>query len=159
MGLSFAAGIVALAIQLAGCTQASPPSEALIVRAQTSKSFDDVIFELDFAITERNFRITGRNTIGKGLRERGYDDFPEVEVIHFCNLEYAREVLVIDPGYVAQMPCRITVHTTAHATVISLIRLPEDHPDERVNSFARRMNAILLEIVNFVLEEETTENS
>jgi uncharacterized protein (DUF302 family) len=159
MGLSGAAGVVVLAIQLAACTQTNPPSEDLIVRAVTNKSFDDVIFELDFAITERNFRITGRNTIGKGLRDRGYDDFPDVEVIHFCNLEYAHEVLLIDPGYVAQMPCRITVHTTRHATVISLILLPEDHPDERVNTFARRMNAILREIVNFVLEEETTEGS
>ena len=129
-------------------------STALIVRGTTDKSFDDVILELDFAITERNFRITGRNTIGKGLRERGYEDFPDVEVIHFCNLEYAREVLLIDPGYVAQMPCRVTVHAEAARTVVSLILLPEDHPDPRVNAFAARMNGVLREILAFVLEED-----
>ncbi|MDP6182986.1 MAG: DUF302 domain-containing protein [Gammaproteobacteria bacterium] len=142
-----------------GCTATQPQDGNLIVRAETDKSFDDVIFELDFAITERNFRITGRNTIGKGLRDRGYENFPDVEVIHFCNLEYAREVLLIDPGYVAQMPCRITVHTVADTTVISLILLPENHPDERVNAFAHRMNAILHEIVDFVLEEDSEANS
>ena len=94
---------------MAWCVGASQPATKAtrVVRGETSKSFDDVILELDFAITERNFRITGRNTIGKGLRDRGYKDFPNVEVIHFCNLEYAREVLLIDPGFVAEMPCRI----------------------------------------------------
>ena len=123
----------------------------LIHRYAVDKAFAEVIFELNFAITEHNFRITGRNTIGAGLRERGYADFPDVEVIHFCSLELAREVLLLDPGFVAQMPCRITVHEAAGRTVISLILLPLDHPDERVNAFARRMNAILQEIVEYAL--------
>lgn len=122
-----------------------------IERHTTDKTFDDVIFELEFAITERNFRITGRNTIGAGLRDRGYADFPDVEVIHFCSLELAREVLLIDPGFVAQMPCRITVHEAGGLTVVSLITLPTDHADARVNAFARRMNATLREIVQFAI--------
>jgi uncharacterized protein (DUF302 family) len=130
------------------------PSTALLVRGAIDKPFDDVILELDFAITERNFRITGRNTIGKGLRERGYADFPDIEVIHFCSLEYAREVLLIDPGFVAQMPCRITVHREHGQTVVSAILLPQDHPDPRVNEFSMRMNGLLREIMAFVLEEE-----
>ncbi len=149
--------VIVAVITTAACSpspSATPRSDALIERARTDKAFDDVVFELEFAITERNFRITGRNTIGKGLRERGYDDFPDVEVIHFCNLEYAREVLEIDPGYVAQMPCRIAVHSAPEGTVISLILLPEDHADARINAFARRMNAILREIVEFVLEQD-----
>lgn len=154
---------IALLFACVAAAACSPPpapvasrSDALIERTRTDKAFDDVVFELEFAITERNFRITGRNTIGEGLRDRGYDDFPDVEVIHFCNLEYAREVLAIDPGYVAQMPCRITVHSEPEGTVISLILLPEDHADERVNAFARRMNAILREIVEFVLEQDSS---
>lgn len=140
----------------AAASEAAAPvtRQALIVRGETDKSFDDVILELDFAITERNLRITGRNTIGKGLRERGYSDFPEAEVIHFCNLEYAREVLLIDPDFIAEMPCRVTVHEARGKTVVSLILLPEDHADPRVNAFARRMNALLREILAFVLEPE-----
>ena len=129
-------------------------SMALIETYKTKKPFEDVVFELDFAITERNYRITGRNTIGKGIRDRGYEDFPDVEVIHFCNLEYAREVLVLDPGFVAQMPCRITIHEQDGGSVISLILLPQDHPEPRVNEFSRRMNGILREIVEFVVEAE-----
>ena len=129
-------------------------SAGLIHRFVTAKPFPEVIFELNFAITERNLRITGRNTIGEGLRKRGYKDFPDVEVIHFCSLELAREVLLIDPGFVAQMPCRITVHEEDGKTVISVITLPVDHVDERVNEFARRVNDMLHDIVDFTLESD-----
>ncbi len=125
----------------------------LILRGTTDKSFADVIQELEFAITERNLRITGRNTIGKGLRERGYTDFPEVEVIHFCSLEMAREVLLLDPGYVALMPCRVTVHVANQLTVVSLILLPERHCNPKVVAFAKRMNKTLRGILDFVLEK------
>ena len=134
--------------------ESSRPSMALIEIYETEKAFEDVVFELDFAITERNYRITGRNTIGKGIRDRGFENFPDVEVIHFCNLEYAREVLELDPGFVAQMPCRITIHEQNDGSVISLILLPQDHPEPRVNEFSRRMNGILREIVEFVVEAE-----
>ena len=148
--------LMALTVAFAPAVTASgtvqPRVEGALHKYYTSKSFDDVVFELNFAITERNFRITGRNTIGEGLRNRGYSDFPNVEVIHFCSLELAREVLLIDPGYVAQMPCRITIHEDGLKTVITVITLPTDHPDERVNNFARRMNATLNEIAHFAVE-------
>ena len=148
-----------VAVLIVGCSQPTPPKPNTIVRVVTDKPFAEVMFELEFAITERNFRITGRNSIGKGLRDRGYEEFPDVEVIHFCNLEYAREVLMIDPGYVAQMPCRITVHVEDSKTVVNLILLPVDHADDRVNAFALRMNAILHEIIDFVLEKNNAEES
>ena len=127
------------------------PERDLVVRYTVDKSFDDVVFELNFAITDHNFRITGRNSIGAGLRERGYEDFPEVEVIHFCSLELAREVLLLDPGFVAHMPCRVTVHVERGRTVVSLIKLPLTSADPRVNDFARRMNTTLSEIVEFAV--------
>ncbi len=124
---------------------------ALLVRYTVDKSFDDVVFALNFAITDHNFRITGRNDIGAGLRERGYKDFPNVEVINFCSLELAREVLLLDPGFIAHMPCRVTVHEDHGRTVVSLVKLPVDHRNPRVNDFARRMNTTLTEIVELAV--------
>jgi len=153
-------GVTLLMLALAGSGAAVEPIaeevHSAVLRGTTDKPFADVVQELDFAITERNFRITGRNTIGKGLRDRGYADFPDVEVIHFCSLEYAREVLLLDPGYVAMMPCRITVHEAKGTTVVSLVLLPEAHPDLKVMAFAKRMNGILREILAFVLEDDAT---
>lgn len=148
------AGLFMLLVTAGSGSWAAEPVQTiagLVERYTVDKSFDDVVFELEFAITERNFRITGRNTIGAGLRKRGYKDFPEVEVIHFCSLELAREVLLLDPGFVAQMPCRVTVHEENGLTVVSLITLPTDHPDPRVKAFAERMNATLREIVHFAI--------
>lgn len=145
-----------LSALLAACAPPDKPAERNpIERITTDKPFQDVVEELEYAITERNLRITGANKIGSGLRERGYKDFPDIEIIHFCSLEYAREVLEIDPGYVAMMPCRITVHEQGGKTVVSLILLPEDHPDPRVSAFAHRMNGLLREIVDFALENNS----
>ena len=153
--MSRAAWLLLLALVIALPAAAAPvdlsPAQDLIVRYTVDKPFDDVLFELNFAITDHNFRITERNSIGAGLRDRGYKDFPNVEVIHFCSLELAREVLLLDPGFVAHMPCRVTVHEENGSTVISLIKLPLDSRDPRVNEFARRMNAMLVEIVEFAV--------
>ena len=140
-----------VALPASGANIDVQPEGALLVRYTVDKSFDDVVFELDFAITDHNFRITGRNNIGAGLRDRGYKDFPDVEVINFCSLELAREVLLLDPGFIAHMPCRVTVHEDQGRTVISLIKLPLDNRDPRVNDFARRMNTILTEIVELAV--------
>lgn len=147
--------LVGLCVAFAACSQPySTPHHDLLVRYTTDKPFADVVDELEFAISERNLRITGANEVGSALRERGYQDFPDMQVIHFCSLEYAREVLEIDPDYIAMMPCRITVHVRDGRTVITLILLPEDHPDARVNAFAARINELLREIAAFALEED-----
>ena len=138
----------------AGCTAGKTGNQDLILRGETAKSFNDVIEELEFAITEHNFRITGANKIGAGLRDRGYKDFPDVQVIHFCSLENAYEVLSLDLDYVAQMPCRVAVYRKGDKTVIDMLLLPEDHPDPRVNEFAHRINGVLREIFNFAMASD-----
>ncbi len=140
----------------AACSKSPPaaPGGPPVARYVTDKPFADVVEELEFAITERNFRITGYNKVGSAMRERGYEQFPDMEVIHFCSLEVAREVLELDPGYIAMMPCRISVHVADGQTVISVILLPENHPDARVVAFAQRMNSTLREIAAFALEKD-----
>jgi uncharacterized protein (DUF302 family) len=114
--------------------------------------FDWVTGDLELAITERNFRITGRNDIGKGLRDRGHSGYPEFAVIHFCNLENARTVLDLDPAFVAQMPCRVAVHEAGGEVVVSMLLLPEQHTDERVVAFSRALNAQLCEIQDYAVD-------
>lgn len=112
------------------------------------------MFELEFAITERNYRITGRNTIGRALRERGYADFPDAEVIHFCSLERAREVLLLDPSFLALMPCRVSVHVENGKTVVQGNLLPTTHVDSRVVEFALGVNQALRDIIEFATQPE-----
>jgi len=124
------------------------------VRRLQDVPFDWVLEDLELAITERNFRITGRNSLGRGLRERGYTGYPEFEVIQFCNLENARTVLDLDPGFVAQMPCRVAVHTEGGTVVVSMLLLPVQHPDSRVAEFAQTLNAELCAIQDYAVSRE-----
>jgi uncharacterized protein (DUF302 family) len=137
----------------AGTFAANGSCPPAVHQATTTRPFEDVIDDLELAITERNFRITGRNTIGKGIRQRGYPRFPGVEVIHFCSLELAREVLELDPGFIVHMPCRVTVHEQGGNVIVTAILLPEAHRLPGVTAFARKMNGVLREIVDSALAE------
>jgi len=73
-------------------------------------------------VTSANFRVTGENDIGGGLRERGYTDFPRYKIIHFCSLELARKGIQIDPRLGAIMPCRAALYEQDGHVVIAMIR-------------------------------------
>jgi uncharacterized protein (DUF302 family) len=119
----------------------------------TDKSFADVEWELEFAISERNFRITGKNSVGSGLRDRGYTDFPNAAVVHFCSLERAREVLLMDLGFLAVMPCRIAIYEEGDGVTIAAVMLPTGHTNPDVTAFAREFNELQREIVDFVVDD------
>lgn len=82
--------------------------------------FDEAVVQLTAAITAANFRVTGENDIGSGLSQRGHREFPRYRVIHFCNLELAREGLLVDPRLGAVMPCRAAVYEHRGRVLIAL---------------------------------------
>ena len=67
-----------------------------IYEKTTQKPLENIIQDAEFAITENNFRITNRLHIGSAIKERGCFDFPQNEIILFCNLTIAEEMLKID---------------------------------------------------------------
>lgn len=145
--------VAALLIALFASPALSSGNDPLIIQRETrTKSFDDVIFELEFAITQRNFRISARNDIADGLRARGIESVPAAIIIHFCNLTFAHEALEIDPLLLTYMPCRVAVYGHRDRVVVSTMRLPEHLDDPRASAFARRINDILQRIVNFAVE-------
>lgn len=150
------AALLALCLWAEGL-QAQPETQ-IIQQATSSKSFDDVIFDLEFAITQRNFRITARNDIGRAIRERGVKDFPQAMIIHFCNLTIAREALELNPVLITYMPCRAAVYDHGDRITVSTTSLRDDSDDQRMNEFARRINGILREILRFAVEDSKTWN-
>lgn len=128
------------------------PCAAETLRLTSHKSFADTLADLEFAITEHNFRITGRNEVGRAIRDRGHDTFPDATVVHYCNLELAHEVLQLDPHFIVHMPCRAAVYVTDGKVYVAADLLPEDHADERVRAFARRVNALQRQILKYATE-------
>ena len=139
------AGLVSLA------TTASADTPGVYERT-AQKPIAEVVTDVEFAIVERNFRITGNLHIGKGIRERDGDDFPDYEVILFCNLGYAREMLQLDPSLINFCPGRVTVRGTGSGVVVSAPLLPQNTGDTNTDALMNRINSLLREIVDYAVE-------
>ncbi|QSA97442.1 DUF302 domain-containing protein [Methylococcus sp. EFPC2] len=146
--------IVALSLLLLpGCASHAPGIPPGFYEASTRKPYADVMAELELAITEHNFRITGHNHIGSVIRERDNIAFPDYDTLQFCNLTYARQMLEISPAAVAYMPCNISVRQQGELVYVTTHLLPTDTPDARLNAFFTRMNGELKKIVDFAAEQ------
>ena len=132
--------------------EARPPEPAYFSAETATKPYQDVLAELEVAITERNFRITGHNKIGSVIREREGIDFPDYDTLQFCNLTQARVMLELSPATVAWMPCNVAVRAEAGKVIVTTHLLPTDSADPRLNEFARKMNEELKAIVLFAVE-------
>ncbi|WP_411727150.1 hypothetical protein [Methyloglobulus sp.] len=73
-------------------------------QVETRKPYDDVLAELEVAIAENNFRITGHSRVGKVIRDRGTKNFPEYDTIQFCNLTEAKTILLMSPRLFGTCP-------------------------------------------------------
>lgn len=116
----------------------------------SDKAFAEVVMDLEFAISNRNYRVTGRNEIGSAIGEREQITFPRAAVLHFCNLTDAQLMLELAPEYLLHMPCRIAVRVHAGRIVVEARLLPEDHAT--AGALSRRINAILKAIVAEAVE-------
>ena len=113
-----------------------------------SKPFDDVVDDLLLAISGHNFRITEHAKIGSAIAERENISFPLVSVLHFCNLTYAQELILLDPAYSLRMPCRISIRQSEDGNIeIQVLLLPIKADDTPWNQFAEKINGILIDIV------------
>lgn len=138
---------------LSGCaSRTRAETEHFYEVSTTIKPYADVLAELELAITEHNFRITGHNHIGSVIRDRDQIDFPDYDTLQFCNLTYARRMLEISPAAVAYMPCNVAVRSEGGRVIVTTHLLPTDTPNEKLNAFFKEMNGILRKIVDFAVE-------
>ena len=105
------------------------------------------------AISEHNFRITGHSRVGKVIRDRGAENFPEYDTIQFCNLTLAKQILEITPQAITYMPCNIVLYQYAGKTIIRTHLLPETTSNTELNDFAKIMNTQLKAILEFAAEQ------
>lgn len=146
--------ILASLLSLFGCSTLPPNSEIIqYYEASTSKPYDDVLNEVQGAIAEHNFRITGHSRVGKVIRERGAKDFPEYDTLQFCNLTHAKTLLEISPHSVRHMPCNIVIYQFQGKTIVKTHLMPTDTDNAELNLFSGKMNQMLKEIVDFAVEK------
>lgn len=139
---------------IANCAIQPPNSKVIhYYQAETFKPYDDVLAELEIAISEHNFRITGHSRVGKVIRDRGTKNFPDYDTIQFCNLTLAKTLLEMDPHAVSYMPCNIVTYAFEERTIVKTHLLPIDSENNKLNQFSKKMNNTLKLIVDFAVEE------
>lgn len=148
--------IVASLSLIASCAMQSPQGalteQVPYYQVETVKPYDEVLAEVEIAIAEHNFRITGHSRVGKVIRDRGAENFPEYDTLQFCNLTLAKVILEIDPRTIGYMPCNIVTYQYAGKTIIKTHLLREDTDNPQLNKFAQEMNPQLRQIVDFAAQ-------
>ena len=147
--------IFAILLFIASCASQDVVNSKVIYyyQAETTKPYEDVLAELEIAIAEHNFRITGHSRVGKVIRDRGTKNFPEFDTIQFCNLTRAEVMLQISPHLVSYMPCNVVVYNVEGKTIVKTHLLPIDSENAELNKFSKKMNDMLKQIVDFSVDE------
>ncbi len=147
---------LAIILLISACTTFSKPPDSELIhyyQAETTKPYDDVIAELEIAISEHNFRVTGHSRVGKVIRDRGSENFPNYDTVQFCNLSHAEVLLTLSPHAVSYMPCNIVTYEWRGKTIIKTPLLPVDSDKEAFNRLTKKMNKTLKQIVDFAAEQ------
>ncbi|SHE20185.1 DUF302 domain-containing protein [methanotrophic endosymbiont of Bathymodiolus puteoserpentis (Logatchev)] len=121
-------------------------------QAETEKPYADVLAELEIAISEHNFRITGHSRVGKVIRDRGTKNFPEYDTLQFCNLTHAKTLLLMSPHAVRHMPCNIVTYQFQGKTIVRTHLMPTNTDNPELNRFSAKMNIMLKAMVDFAVE-------
>lgn len=128
-------------------------NQAAYYQLSTDKKIEEVLDDTIFAITERNFRMTGHLHIGKGIRDRKNPNFPDYEVLLYCNLEYAKEMLELNPDMLNSCPGRVTVRQNKEKVIITAPLWPVDMENEKLKSHMQKMNVLVREIVDYAADD------
>ena len=129
-----------------------PSTESRIYERESPYSFEDTILNLDIAISEYNYRIIHRSHIGQAVRDRGESDFPLSTITSFCNITYAKEMMLINPVLINDMPCNIGVRQDADRVIVGTKLMQEAVSDPAQKAFAEKINANLKGIIGATIE-------
>lgn len=124
-----------------------PTNTNRIIEKNSPYTYQETLENLDIAISEYNYRIIHKSEIGSAIRERGDTDFPLSIVISFCNITYAKEMMLLNEQLINDMPCIITVRESVTGVVIGTRLMDEKVEDKEQAEFAVKINDNLLKIM------------
>ncbi len=145
--------VVASVLGFVGCALIPQREYVQYYQVETEKPYDDVLAELEGAIADNNFRITGHSRVGKVIRDRGVKGFPDYDTVQFCNLTYAKTLLLVAPETIRDMPCSVFMYKKQGKTIIATRLLSTDTNNKDLNQFSFKINGILKQIVDVAVEE------
>lgn len=140
---------------LSGCSNEADNSinQMHYYQVETDKVFEEVLDDIIFAITERNFHITGHLHIGQAIRDRNNPNFPEYEVLLYCNLVYAKKMLDLDPDMISTCPGKITLRQSDERVIITALLWPDKLKHQALRTHMQKMNELIHEIVDYAADD------
>lgn len=146
--------LLSLMLMLTACDQSGTETVTQSSYRQISdKPLTQILEDAEFAITERNIRITGRLHIGKAIRDRNNPGYPDYEVIQYCSLTFAKKMLEMEPALITVCPGRITVRSDGDNYLIEAPLWPEPEAPGPLKSHMQSMNSMVREIVDYAAED------
>lgn len=146
--------LLSLVLVLAACDRTGTETASQTsYRQTTGKSLTQILEDAEFAITERNIRITGRLHIGQAIRDRNNPGYPDYEVILYCSLAFAKKMLELEPALITVCPGRITVRSHGDKYLIEAPLWPEPEAAGPLKSLMQSMNGMVREIVDYAAED------
>lgn len=116
-------------------------------QAVSPYNFAETMQNLDIAISEFNYRIIHRSDIGQAVRDRGDKDFPLSTIVSFCNITYAKEMMLINDDLINDMPCNVAVRETADGVIVSSRLMDENAGSDAQQDFAKKINSNVIKII------------
>lgn len=116
-------------------------------QAVSPYNFSETMQNLDIAISEFNYRIIHRSDIGQAVRDRGDKDFPLSTIVSFCNITYAKEMMLINDDLINDMPCNVAVRETADGVIVSSRLMDENAGSDAQQDFAKKINSNVIKII------------
>ena len=120
---------------------------------ESSKSFAEVIFDLEPVVQRLGFVILGSNDLGETLRRKGIDLDEECQVFDLCNYRYLERVLADDMRMALTVPWRISVFTEQGATKLGVLRPPAMLPAKAPSAALAKVLAEIEEKLILIVDE------
>lgn len=118
-----------------------------IIEKNSPYNYQDTLANLEIAISEYNYRIIHKSEIGSAIRERGDEQFPLSIVVSFCNITYAKEMMLINEQLINDMPCIMTIRETDDSVIVGTRLMDENVTDKKQAEFAAQINDNLKKIM------------
>lgn len=129
------------------------PDQPHYYQLETDKPIEEVLDDAIFAITERNFRLTNHMHIGQAIRNRINSNFPDYEVLLYCNLSYAKKILELDPNMINSCPGRLIIRQDKDKIRITAPLWPEQMENNELRLLIQKMNKFIREIVEYAADD------
>ena len=115
----------------------------------SSKSFDEIVANLEKQIPKHQFRVLAVHNVQQTLADKGLERGP-LKIVELCNAKFAHEALQKDISVAMFMPCRFTIHEEGDKTVVTLSRpamIAEMMPHIGLSELATSVEATLTKVM------------